>query len=147
VSARLELDPGPVGGAVAGRVAACLAARVGLSVGRVEDARLAAEAIAHHAGGAVRDTRLVLVLEPSAGELVIRATPLARGGAERLLRASAVPSLGPLVERLARTRVDSQDDGEILVVELDADGPAASAGPSESGGRAGSAGPVSDAAP
>jgi serine/threonine-protein kinase RsbW len=125
VSTRLEVDPGAVGGAVAGRVAACMAARAGLGVERVEDARLAAAALGHHAGGAVRDGRLVLVLEPAAGALVMRAAPLDHGGGDRLLRDSAVPGLGPLIERLARTRVDAEGGGEALVVEIGGAAPAA----------------------
>jgi hypothetical protein len=51
--------------------------------------------------------------------LVVRVGPLAEGGAESVLEASALGNLPPLLERLTQEReVESPGDGELLRLTL-----------------------------
>ena len=99
---------------------AALAARADLGLDRVDDARLLAGALAAHGPAHARDGRLRLSVERRPGALSIRVGPLVPGGASALLRESALPGVGPVVQRLAdEVGVDAESGtGEFLVLGL-----------------------------
>jgi len=62
-----------------------------------------------------------VTIAPSRGDLGLCIGPLAPGGAEGLVTASAVAGMDPILSRLARdvsTRAANEDGGELLLLRL-----------------------------
>jgi serine/threonine-protein kinase RsbW len=103
--------------AVLVRVLGALAALADLPVDRLSDAQIMAGAIADRAPDLSLDGALEVTLayEPS----VIRFTlgSLVPGGATRLLERTAVPGVGPVIERMAdEVRLETGESGDRLAV-------------------------------
>jgi hypothetical protein len=96
-------------------VIAALAARAGFSVERLSDAQLVTDAIAAHAVEAVTGRHVHVAIETGARSLELVIGPLVDGGGERLVAASAVGGLGPLLDQLTDERsVEPRDGAEDL---------------------------------
>ncbi|PTL58325.1 hypothetical protein [Paraconexibacter algicola] len=118
---RLDLAIGPLLAPALARTVGALAARADLTLDRLDDAVLVADAISHGATAEAVDDRLPIRVETRPGALTLRIGPLRDGGARRLLDGAddAVPG-AQIIQRLAsRARVSGGGSrNEYLVVEL-----------------------------
>ena len=104
-----------------GRVIAMLAARAEFSLEGISEAELVTDAVAAHAPRAIVGDRIQLGIDRPDGQLVVRVGPLEEGGATRVIQASALDDLPPVLERLTEhRRVESSGDGELLCLVLGA---------------------------
>lgn len=120
---RITVAVGPLVAPVLARLVAIHAARADLSVDRLNDAILVADAIADRAAAFATDGRLPVAVQSAGGRLELRIGPLRRGGGQHLLEAAALPAVGSVIERLAdavRVRAGAGGD-EYLVVRIDAE--------------------------
>jgi hypothetical protein len=94
------------------RVVAALGARVDLPIDRLSDAQLVASALAAAARRQAPGGALSVDLTASSGAIGLSVGPLPAGAAARLVADTAVPGLGPVLERLAdRWEVVAGDGG------------------------------------
>lgn len=112
----------PLVGPVLGSVIAVLAARAGFSVERLSDAQLVTDAIAAGATGAFAGPRVHAAIDAAQRRLELRLGPLVDGGGEALVASSAVPGLGPVLERLADDVATEARDGHEQLRLIIADG-------------------------
>jgi hypothetical protein len=100
------------------RAVAGASSRAGLPVDRIDDAVLILEALLADAETALgEEVRLVLTARP--GSFALSMGPFAGDEAERLLTRTALPIVGPVIERLATTAV-TVDEGSRLLILVDA---------------------------
>ena len=119
--ADLSVALGPLAAPVLGRVARAMAAKADLPFNRVSDATLIADAIAAHAPVGALDGHVRVNMEAGSRELEFRVGPFAPGGARSVLEATALPEVGPVLERLAdevRVAEDAHDGVEHLIITL-----------------------------
>ena len=117
----IAVSSGPLAAPVLGRVIAMLAARAEFSLEGISEAELVTDAVAAHAPRAIVGDRIQLGIDRPNGQLVVRVGPLAEGGATRVIQASALDDLPPVLERLTEhRRVESAGDGELLCLVLGA---------------------------
>jgi serine/threonine-protein kinase RsbW len=115
----IAVSSGPLAAPVLGRVIAMLAARAEFSLEGISEAELVTDAVAAHAPRAIVGNRIQLGIDHPNGQLVVRIGPLAEGGATRVVQASALDDLPPVLERLTEDRrVESSGDGELLCLVL-----------------------------
>ena len=108
-------------GPVLSAVLSMIAANEGFTVERLLDVQLVADAIAAHAPAVLPSANVCVTIAPSRGDLGLCIGPLAPGGAEGLVTASAVAGMDPILSRLARdvsTRAANEDGGELLLLRL-----------------------------
>ncbi|HVV90777.1 MAG TPA: ATP-binding protein [Solirubrobacterales bacterium] len=106
-------------GPVLSRALTALAARHEITVDRISDAMLLADAISAAAprGFADGQVRLSIADRPEGVELKVG--PMATGGAESLRESLALPDVGGSLESLAdEVRTESDGDGDYLVVAI-----------------------------
>ena len=96
----IAVSSGPLAAPVLGRVIAMLAARAEFSLEGISEAELVTDAVAAHAPRAIVGNRIQLGIDRPDGQLVVRVGPLAEGGATRVIQASALDDLPPVLERL-----------------------------------------------
>jgi len=99
--ARLLVRSGPLVGAVLGRVVGMLAARALCPIDRLDDALLLTDAIAAHASEFAVDGMVGVTVTADEAGLGLLVTPLRPQGGEGLLRASDLPGVGNVLERVA----------------------------------------------
>jgi serine/threonine-protein kinase RsbW len=117
----IAVSSGPLAAPVLGRVIAMLAARAEFSLEGISEAELVTDAVAAHAPRAIVGDRIRLGIDRPDGQLVLRVGPLEEGGATRVLQASALGEIPPVLERLTEhSRVESSGDGELLCLVLGA---------------------------
>jgi serine/threonine-protein kinase RsbW len=117
----ITVSPGPLAAPVLGRVIAMLAARAEFSLEGISEAELVTDAVAAHAPRAIVGDRIQLGIDRPNGQLVVRVGPLREGGATRVIQASALEHLPPVLERLTEDhRVESSGDRELLCLVLGA---------------------------
>ncbi len=119
--ARLSIQSGPMAAAVLGRVVGMLAARLDCPIDRLDDALLITDAIAAHAADHTVDGRIWVRVTARPGELVLAVTDLRPGGGQELLRDSALPGVGNVLERVADDvshREAGDRSGEELLLAL-----------------------------
>ena len=115
----LAVSAGPLAAPVLGRVIAMLAARAGFSLEGVSEAQIVTDSLAANAPRVIVGARIQLGIDWTKEELIVRVGPLNDGGATRIVDASAVGQLPPVLERLTREhRVETSSDGEILSLTL-----------------------------
>lgn len=115
----LMVATGPLLAPVVARVVGAVAAQAGLDLDRLNDAKLAADAIAEDVGRRSANGRLAM--EAAAGErgLVLRFGPFPPGEAEAIRDASALPGVGRVVDGLAdEVSVVPGADGDRLVLRF-----------------------------
>lgn len=117
----IDVSSGPLAAPVLGRVIAMLAARAEFSLEGISEAELVTDAVAAYVPRATVGNRIQLGIDRPDGQLVVRVGPLEEGGATRVLQASALDDLPPVLERLTEhRRVESSGDGELLCLVLGA---------------------------
>ena len=119
---RVTVASGPLVGPVLSRVVGIHAARADLTVDRLNDAVLIADALAARAPAFVVGDRLPVSVQSAPGRLEIRVGPLRTGGGRLLLDGAALPTVGGVIERLAdsvRVREGSGGD-EWLAIRITA---------------------------
>lgn len=117
----IAVSSGPLAAPVLGRTIAMLAARAEFSLEGISEAQLVTDALAAHAPNLVVGSKIQLGIDRRQGQLVIRVGPLRDGGGTRIIEASAVGDLPPVLERLTEERrVERSADGELLCLILGA---------------------------
>jgi serine/threonine-protein kinase RsbW len=115
----LAVSAGPLAAPVLGRVIAMLAARAGFSLEGVSEAQLVTDSLAANAPRVIVGARIQIGIDCPKDELIVRVGPLRDGGGTRIVDASAVGELPPVLEQLTREhRVETSSDGEILSLTL-----------------------------
>jgi anti-sigma regulatory factor (Ser/Thr protein kinase) len=99
--ATVSVSPPPLARAVVPRLLAVLAARAQFSTDRISDSQLLADALVAHAAQALSGTHLGLAVSVEPRDLRVQVGPLVAGHAERLVLASDVEGLGPVLAKLA----------------------------------------------
>jgi serine/threonine-protein kinase RsbW len=106
-------------GPVLERVIGALAARHPISVDRLNDALLIADAVSDQAARVFEDERARFAVADGDGGLDLRVGPMPAGAGERLRQGLKVPDVGGSLESLAdEVLVEAGDAGEYLVVRF-----------------------------
>lgn len=108
----VSLAAGNHASAVLGRVVSLVAARADFSIDRLSDAQIVSDAIAGAAGAHTVDGTLRVGIEERANGFDLVVGPLVAGGGDSLVRATQLPGLGGLLERLA-DRLDVEPSPEV----------------------------------
>jgi serine/threonine-protein kinase RsbW len=117
----IAVSSGPLAAPVLGRTIAMLAARAEFSLEGISEAELVTDALAAHAPKKIVGNKIQLGIDRPDGRLVVRVGPLEDGGGNRVIEASALGDLPPVLERLTEERrVESSADGELLCLVLGA---------------------------
>jgi serine/threonine-protein kinase RsbW len=117
----IAVSSGPLAAPVLGRTIAMLAARAEFSLEGISEAELVTDALAAHAPNLTVGSKIQLGIDRRPGQLVVRVGPFQDGGSTRIIEASAVGDLPPVLERLTeQRRVESSADGELLCLVLGA---------------------------
>lgn len=121
-AARLLIRRAELSEPVLERVVAALAARVDLPLDRLSDAQIVSGAVAAAASRNLVNGALCVEFDGKPRNVVLRLGPLPSGTAARVVRDSAVPGLGAIVERLVdRYTVERNAGGaETLCLEIGA---------------------------
>jgi anti-sigma regulatory factor (Ser/Thr protein kinase) len=114
----VRVGPPEVVGAVLARVIGALAARQEVSLDRLSDAMLLSDAIAAAAPRGFADGHVSLSLADREGGVVLSVGPMVDGGAERLRESLDLPEVGSLADLADDLRIESDDEGERLVIEI-----------------------------
>jgi hypothetical protein len=118
----ISVSPGPLAAPVLGRLIAMLAARADFTLEGISEAELITDTLAAHAPKATVGNAIQLGVDQRNGNLVLRIGPLEKGGAARVIEASALGDLPPVLERLTgERRVEDSPDGEVLRLVLERD--------------------------
>jgi len=127
-AARLRIGRPELWRPVLERVVGALAARIDLPIDRLSDAQIVSAAVASGAARHVGDGVLCVDLSDDEGAVGLSLGPLPPGTAARVVADSAVPGVGPVLERLVDDwEVESLDSGdERLLLTIGAGSPAAS---------------------
>jgi serine/threonine-protein kinase RsbW len=118
-----ELVIGVTAGALAapvlGRVIAMLAARADFSLEGISEAQLVTDSLAANVPRVLVGNKIQLGIDTPPEELLVRVGPLQEGGAHKIMDASALAELPPVLERLTKDhRIEGSPDGEILALTL-----------------------------
>jgi hypothetical protein len=117
----IAVSSGPLAAPVLGRTIAMLAARAEFSLEGISEAELVTDALAAHAPKKIVGNKIQLGIDRPDGRLVVRVGPLEDGGGDRVIEASALGDLPPVLERLTEERrIESSADGELLCLVLGA---------------------------
>ena len=115
----IGVSAGPLAAPVLGRVITMLAARADFSLEGVSEAQLVTDSLAANVPRVLVGGRIQLGIETPPDELLVRVGPLREGGAHRIMDASALAELPPVLERLTKEhRVEGSPDGELLCLTL-----------------------------
>lgn len=114
-SAVVDVASGSLAGPVLTRVVAAMGARAGLTLDRVNDARLVVEALVAHGRPYLTDGHLRMRVTSAAGCLTLRLGSLAVGGAEALVSDATLPPLGSVLGRLSD---EVRPEGHDLVIVI-----------------------------
>jgi len=115
----IGVTAGPLAAPVLGRVIAMLAARADFSLEGVSEAQLVTDSLAANVPGVLVGSKIQLGIDAPPDELVVRVGPLQEGGAHKIMDASALAELPPVLERLTKDhRVEGLPDGELLCLTL-----------------------------
>jgi serine/threonine-protein kinase RsbW len=115
----IGVTAGPLAAPVLGRVIAMLAARADFSLEGVSEAQLVTDSLAANVPRVLVGSKIQLGIDAPPDELVVRVGPLQEGGAHKIMDASALAELPPVLERLTKDhRVEGLPDGELLCLTL-----------------------------
>ena len=115
----IAVSAGPLAAPVLGRVIAMLAARADFSLEGISEAQLVTDSLAANVPRVLVGTRIQLGIDLPPDELLVRVGPLDQGGADKIMDASALGDLPPVLERLTKEhRIEASPDGEILHLTL-----------------------------
>lgn len=116
----VRVGPPELVGPVLGRVLSALAARRDITVDRLSDTLLLSDAISAAAPQGFTDGHVELSIADRERGVELRVGPMTDGGAERLRKGLDVPDVGSLEALADDLRVEHGDEGEFLVVGIDA---------------------------
>lgn len=116
----MRVGPPELVGPVLGRVLSALAARQEITVDRLSDAMLLSDAISAAAPQGFTDGHVELSIADREEGVELRVGPMTDGGAERLRKGLDLPEVGSLEALADELRVEHGDEGEFLVVAIDA---------------------------
>lgn len=115
----IGVTAGPLAAPVLGRVIAMLAARADFSLEGISEAQLVTDSLAANVPRVLVGDKIQMGVDTPPDELLVRVGPLQEGGANRIMDASALAELPPVLERLTKEhRVEGSPDGEILSLLL-----------------------------
>jgi len=115
----IGVSAGPLAAPVLGRVIAMLATRADFSLEGISEAQLVTDSLAANVPRVLVGDRIQLGIDLPEDELVVRVGPLAHGGASKIMDASALAELPPVLERLTKEhRIEGSPDGELLCLTL-----------------------------
>jgi serine/threonine-protein kinase RsbW len=115
----IGVTAGPLAAPVLGRVIAMLAARADFSLEGISEAQLVTDSLAANVPRVLIGSKIQLGIDSPPEELLVRVGPLEQGGAGRIMDASALAELPPVLERLTKEhRIEGSPDGEILCLTL-----------------------------
>jgi serine/threonine-protein kinase RsbW len=115
----IAVTAGPLAAPVLGRVIAMLAARADFSLEGISEAQLVTDSLAANVPRVLVGNKIQLGIDRPADELLVRVGPLQEGGAHKIMDASALAELPPVLERLTKAHsVEGSPDGEILSLTL-----------------------------
>lgn len=117
--AHLRVDDPKLIAPVLERTIGALAARHQITVDRLNDALLVADAVSDRAPVAFESERVRLAVADGDGGLDLRIGPMPPGGGERLREGLALPSVGGSLESLAdEVKVEGTEGGDYLIVRF-----------------------------
>lgn len=115
----IGVTAGPLAAPVLGRVIAMLAARADFSLEGISEAQLVTDSLAANVPRVLVGSKIQLGIDSPPDELLVRVGPLQEGGANKIMDASALAELPPVLERLTKDHaVEGSPDGEILSLTL-----------------------------
>jgi len=115
----IAVSAGPLAAPVLGRVIAMLAARADFSLEGISEAQLVTDSLAANVPRVIVGANIQLGIDSPPEELVVRVGPLQEGGANRIMDASALGDLPPVLERLTKEhQIEGSPNGEILSLTL-----------------------------
>jgi serine/threonine-protein kinase RsbW len=115
----IAVSAGPLAAPVLGRVIAMLAARADFSLEGISEAQLVTDSLAANVPRVIVGKNIQLGIDSPPGQLLVRVGPLEEGGSSRIMDASALGDLPPVLERLTKEHhVEGSPDGEILNLTL-----------------------------
>jgi serine/threonine-protein kinase RsbW len=115
----IGVSAGPLAAPVLGRVIAMLAARADFSLEGISEAQLVTDSLAANVPRVIVGGKIQLGIDFPPDELFVRVGPLEEGGANKIMDASALAELPPVLERLTKEhRVEGSRDGELLCLTL-----------------------------
>jgi anti-sigma regulatory factor (Ser/Thr protein kinase) len=116
---QVAVSAGPLAAPVLGRVIAMLAARASFSLEGISEAQLVTDSLAANVPRVIVGGKIQLGMDCMDEHLLVRVGPLEDGGANRIMDASALGDLPPVLERLSREHhVEASRDGEVLSLTL-----------------------------
>ncbi|MBK5219236.1 MAG: ATP-binding protein [Thermoleophilia bacterium] len=116
----VRVGPPELVGPVLSRVLGALAARHEITVDRLADTMLLSDAISAAAPQGFSDGHVELSIADREEGVELRVGPMTDGGAERLRKGLDVPEVGSLEALADELRVEQGEEGEFLVVAIDA---------------------------
>jgi anti-sigma regulatory factor (Ser/Thr protein kinase) len=119
-STEVRVGPPELVGPVLSRVLGALAARHEITVDRLADTMLLSDAISAAAPQGFSDGHVELSIADRDEGVELRVGPMTDGGAERLRKGLDVPEVGSLEALADELRVEHGEEGEFLVVSIDA---------------------------
>jgi serine/threonine-protein kinase RsbW len=115
----IAVSAGPLAAPVLGRVIAMLAARADFSLEGISEAQLVTDSLAANVPRVIVGPNIQLGIDSPPAELLVRVGPLQEGGASKIMDASALGDLPPVLERLTKEhQIEGSPDGEILSLTL-----------------------------
>ena len=115
----ISVSVGPLAAPVLGRVIAMLAARADFSLEGISEAQLVTDSLAANVPRVIVGSNIQLGIDSPSEQLLVRVGPLQEGGAGKIMDASALGDLPPVLERLTKEqRVEGSPDGEILSLTI-----------------------------
>jgi serine/threonine-protein kinase RsbW len=115
----IAVSAGPLAAPVLGRVIAMLAARADFSLEGISEAQLVTDSLAANVPRVIVGKNIQLGIDSPPEQLLVRVGPLEEGGSSRIMDASALGDLPPVLERLTKEHhVEGSPDGEILNLTL-----------------------------
>ena len=115
----IAVTAGPLAAPVLGRVIAMLAARADFSLEGISEAQLVTDSLAANVPRVIVGKSIQLGIDSPPQELLVRVGPLEEGGATRIMDASALGELPPVLERLTKEhKIEDSPEGELLCLTL-----------------------------
>jgi serine/threonine-protein kinase RsbW len=116
----VRVGPPELVGPVLSRIVGALAARREITIDRLSDAMLLTDAISAGAPQAFLDGHVELSIADDDAGVVLKVGPMTDGGAEQLRSSLDLPQIGSLGSLADDLRVEPGDEGEFLVVAINA---------------------------
>jgi serine/threonine-protein kinase RsbW len=114
----LRVEPPELLAPILSRALTSLAARHDIAVDRISDAMLLSDAISAGASNGFPEGQICLSIRDRPEGVELRVGPMESGGAERLRKSLVLPDVGSLESLADEMRVETDDQGDYLVVGI-----------------------------